>query len=270
MTSRERPAGGRGPLQDLADKLERARLGAGLSYPEMASRISNGPIGITYCKWVSKIGNQAYREMLGEQPPAVEALEAAASGSSLPPWAVTRAYVDACRTGLGPLAVFHQWNEAREASEASFISRVLELRARAGPPRAGENERLRGWGTVRRGTVIGVRKRLEQRDAVYPGAATGEPGYPALAHPGTVEKILGTCLDSRNNELFRELEAVKGRRWEARAAKESGRKEYRAWDRTRGKQAAGPRMMPLNPAARGMTGTRRRPAGSTYESRPGA
>ena len=131
MTSRERPAGGRGPLQDLADKLERARLGAGLSYPEMASRISNGPIGITYCKWVSKIGNQAYREMIGEQPPAVEALEAAASGSSLPSWAVTRAYVDACRTGLGPLAVFPQWNEAREASEASFISRVLELRARA-------------------------------------------------------------------------------------------------------------------------------------------
>jgi hypothetical protein len=120
MTSHEH-AGGHGPLQDLANKLERARLGAGLGYPEMASRISSGPAGT------------AYRKTSGEQPPSAEALEAAASGSSLPSWAVTRAYVDACHTPLGPLAVFFQWNKAREASEASFISRVLELRARVGP-----------------------------------------------------------------------------------------------------------------------------------------
>jgi hypothetical protein len=267
MTSRERPAGGRGPLQDLADKLERARLGAELDYPEMASRISNGPAGITYRKWVSKIANETYREMIGEQPPTAEALEAAASGSSLPSWAVTRAYVDACRTRLGPLDVFFQWNEAREASEAGFISRVLELRARVGPPRAGENGRLRDWGTVRRGTVIGVRERLEQRDAVYPGAVTGERGCPALAHPGTVEKILEACLDSRDSELFQELEAVKGRRWEARAAKESGRKEHRGWS---DKPVAGLRMMPPNPAARGRASTRRRPAGLTFRGRTGA
>ena len=267
MTSHDRPAGGHGPLQDLANKLERARHGAGLDYPELASRISNGPTGITYRKWVSKIDNETYREMTGEQPPSAEALEAAASGSSLPSWAVTRAYIDACHTRLGPLAVFFQWNEAREASEASFISRVLELRARVGPPRAGENERLRDWGTVRRGTVIGVRKRLEQRDAVYPGAVTGERGCPALAHPGTVEKILKTCLDSRDNELFQELEAIKGRRWEARAAKESGRKEHRYWS---DKPMAGLKLMPPNPAARGRTSTRHRPAGSTFRSRTGA
>jgi hypothetical protein len=253
MTSHEHPAGGHGPLQDLANKLERARLGAGLGYPEMASRISSGPAGT------------AYRKTTGEQPPSAEALEAAASGSSLPSWAVTRAYVDACHTPLGPLAVFFQWNKAREASEASFISRLLELRARVGPPRAGE-KRLRDWGTVSRSTVNNMRKRLEKRDAVYPGAVTGERGCPALAHPSTVEKILETCLDSRDNELFQELEAIKGRRREARAAKESGRKEHRSWD----KPTAGLRMMPPNPAARGRASTRHRPAGLTFWSRTGA
>jgi hypothetical protein len=96
MTSRERPAASRGPLQDLANKLGRARLAAGLDYPEMASRISDGPAGA------------AYRKMVGGQPPSAEALEAAASGSILPSWAVTMAYLEACRTPLGPRAVFPQ------------------------------------------------------------------------------------------------------------------------------------------------------------------
>ena len=254
MTSHEHPAGGHGPLQDLANKLEQARRRAGLAYPEMASRISSGPAGT------------AYRKTVGGQPLAAEALEAAASGSSLSSWAVTRAYVDACHTPLGPLDVFPQWNKAREASEARFISRVLELRARVGPPRAGE-KRIRDWGTVSRSTVNNMRKRLEQRDAVYPGAVTGERGCPALAHPGTVEKILETCLDSRDNELFQELEAIKGRRREARAAKESGRKERRGWS---DKPKAGLRMMPPNPAARGKDEHAARPAGLTFRSRTGA
>jgi hypothetical protein len=251
MTSHEHPTGGHGPLQDLASELDRARRGAGITYPEMASRISNGPAGV------------AHRVMAGEQPPSAEALEAAASGSSLPSWAVTRAYTDACGASLW---VFLRWNKAREASEASFINRVLELHARVGPPRAGE-KRLRDWGTVSRSTVDNMRKRLEKRDAVYPGAVTGERGCPALAHPGTVEKILEICLDSRDNELFQELEAIKGRRREARAAKESGRKERRGWS---DKPRAGLRMMPPNPGARGRTSTRHRPAGLTFRSRTGA
>jgi hypothetical protein len=267
MTSSERPAGGHGPLRALAHRLERATLEAGLDYPDLASKISNGPAGITYRKWVSKIDNETYREMIGVQPPSAAALEAAASGSnSLPSWAVTRAYVDACRTRPGTLDVFFQWNEAREASEASFTTCVLELRARVGPPRAGESERLRDWGTVRRGTVIGIRRRLEQRDAVYPGAVTGERGCLALAHPGTVEKVLETCLNSRDNELFRELEVIRGRRWEARAAKESDRKEYRRWS---DRPVAGLRM-PLDHAARGRPIARGRPAGLAVWSKPGA
>lgn len=107
-----------------------------------------------------------------------------------------------------------------------------------------------------RSTVNNMRRRLEKRDAVYPGAVTGERGCPALAHPRTLEKILKTCLDSRDNELFQELEAIKERRKEARAAQESGRKEHRHWD----KHVGGPRMMPPNPAARGKRGTQRRPA----------
>jgi hypothetical protein len=89
---------------------------------------------------------------------------------------------------------------------------------------------------VSRNTMNNMRKRLEKRDAVYPGAVTGERRCPALAHPRTVEKILEICLDSRDNELFQELEAIKGRRREARAAKESGRKERRGWsDKPKGR-----------------------------------
>lgn len=102
---------------------------------------------------------------------------------------------------------------------------------------------------MRRGTVIDMRKRLEKRDAVFPGALTGERGCPALAHTGTVEKILEVCLDSRDNELFQELEAIRRRRQEARAAKESARKEMRTWSGTPG--GASPTGMPSNPAARG-------------------
>ena len=132
MTSHEQPTGGHGPLQGLASELDRARRRAGITYPEMASRISNGP--------------------------SAETLEAAASGSSLPSWAVTRAYTDACGASL---SVFLLWNKAREASEASFINRVLELHAKAGPPRTGE-KRLRDWGTVSRSTVNSMRKRLQK------------------------------------------------------------------------------------------------------------
>ena len=251
MTSHEHPTGGHGPLQELASELDRARRRAGITYPEMASRISSGPTGI------------AYRKTTGEQPPSAEALEAAASGSSLPSWAVTRAYTEACGASLG---VFVRWNKAREESEASFINRVLELHGEVGPPRAGE-KRIKDWGTVSRSTVNNMRKRLEKRDAVHPGAVTGERGCPALAHPGTVEKILEICLDSRDNELFQELEAIKGRRREARAAKEAGRKEHRGWSE---KPRAGLRMMPPNPAARGRSSTRHRRAGSTSRSRMGA
>lgn len=74
----------------------------------------------------------------------------------------------------------------------------------------------------------------------------GRTRFPALLLPAR-QKILETCLDSRDNELFQELEAIKGRRREARAAKEYGRKEHRSWD----KPTAGLRMMPPNPAARG-------------------
>jgi hypothetical protein len=82
-----------------------------------------------------------------------------------------------------------------------------------------------------------------------------------------VEKILEACLDSRDNELFQELEAIKGRRWEARAAKESDRKKRRGWS---DKPKAGPRLMPPNPAAQGKDGHAMRPAGSASRSKPGA
>jgi len=93
----------------------------------------------------------------------------------------------------------------------------------------------------------------------------GRTRFPAPLLPAP-QKILETCLDSRDNELFQELEAIKGRRREARAAKESGRKEHRSWD----KPTAGLIMMPPNPAARGRASTRHRPAGLTFWSRTGA